>query len=192
MKKQLITLYEQIITESDEQELKAAFDVLEKDIDQAVRNAKSDVSEEVSSIIGLVLSGPFIVKLFGKFIKYIEKKIAQFKREDPTQVGEKILNFAEKFHHIVMIPFEKLSKLLVKDQAKQKKLANYLFHGTIGILLLHGGYKLASKLTSDVINVNLALDLAKNGIKGAELTTGMKEIIKSSLIKVGEDVSQYN
>lgn len=187
----LVNLYENILQESEEQDLKLAFDVLSRDIDQATQDAEDEVQEGVTTIIGLVLSGPFIVKMFGKFVRFLEKKIAQIKKEEPTQAGNRILAFADKFHHVIMIPFLKLAKLMVKEPAKQKKLANYMFHGTIGLLLIHGGIKIATALESATVNPALALDLAKNGVKSTELISGIKDIIRASMVKIGEDVGEF-
>lgn len=188
--KQLIPVYEQIVEQSEEEVLKKAFLALDTSISGTAREVltSDDIKEGVATVLGLILSGPFIVKMFGKFILLLEKVIASLRKKDPTQNGQSIIKFSDKFHHIILKPFEKLAKMITKDISKQKKFANYMFHGVIGILLIHGGVSVAQHLASSKVNATLALDIAKNGIKSAELRTGIRELIQAAASEIGEDM----
>lgn len=187
-------LYEQALYEDVDSELSAMFKSLESGVASTIKKTQEEQLKEggAAGIIGLVLSGPFIIKIFGKFIKYAEKLIGKFKKAEPTTVGDRIIKFAEHAHHVVMIPFYRIAKVITNDTTKQKKFANYMFHGIIGMLLLHGGYTIVKNITSNVVNINLALDIAKNTVKGVELTSGIRNIMAGALAEIGEDVGEFH
>jgi hypothetical protein len=166
---------------SMDQYLKSAFDVLERDIKKALDSKEEvPVKEGIDSIIGLWLSGPYVVKVFGNFLKYLDKVVKHYNKKGIglEEIAEKIINFSEKYHHFVMKPFELLVSKFTKDKSAGKDLANLMFYTVVLVLLGKLGVDLGDAIASAKIDSGVVIKAVKAGIKGAEIWEGLALSLK--------------
>ena len=140
----------------------------------------------------LALSAPFLLKMIGKIWTGLEKVVNKLTKQDPNpnSLGQKIIQFADKAHHKVMIPFEFIAKKVTNDPKKQKLIAEVMFLTIIGALLLQTGASVASNVAAKNFSTKLAVKTAKGAVKGAELGKGVVHVndIVKSIRQAAEDI----
>jgi hypothetical protein len=171
----------------------AAFSALESDVETAADEAEDKMSEAIDTIIGLILSGPFILKMFGRFIKFISKAIEKKfgVGQAGTEAGEWLIHFAEKYHHVVMKPFEHVASKFTDDPAKQQKIALHLFNLVIAALLVYTGYSFMKKIQSAHYDWGAVWKVMKVHIKGAELWSNVKTLLAGAADEITVIVGEY-
>ena len=163
-------------------------DKLTDDLESAVKRATTLVDRKqneaiIASALGLVLSGPFMVKIVGNTINKAKKLIS--KSGDSSKIGDAIVSFSDKMHHVVERPFKLLAKTFTKDPTKQALFAQALMAGIIAILLVDSGMSFAKYVQKMNIKSSLVYG-AKSAIKSTELRGMVAELgifIRSILTK---------
>tara|TARA_Y100000389_G_C17469846_1_gene529327 strand:- start:6018 stop:6533 length:516 start_codon:yes stop_codon:yes gene_type:complete len=164
-------------------------DKLADDLDSAVKRATTLVDKKqneavIASALGLVLSGPFLVKIIGNTINRAKKLIS--KSGDSSKIGDAIVSFSEKMHHVVERPFKLLAKTFTKDPTKQALFAQAMMASIIAILLVDSGLSFAKYVQKMNIKSSLIYG-AKSAIKSTELRGMIAELgifIRSLLTKI--------
>jgi len=164
-------------------------DKLTGDLESAVKNATTLVAKKqneaiLTSALGLVLSGPFMIKIVGNTINKAKKLIS--KSGDSSKIGDAIVAFGDKMHHVTEKPFKLLAKTFTKDPKKQAIFAQALMAGIIAILLVDSGLSFAKYAQKMNIKSSMLYG-AKSAIKSTELRGMIAELglfIKQILTKV--------
>jgi hypothetical protein len=159
------------------QDMRRAFSILEQDVHSnigKIRNRRID--EGIDSIIGLVLSGPFIVKMFGKFVNYLDSLAKKYlnKGFGGDVIAKKIIEFADKYHHKILWPFEKVAEKFTSDPEKKEKIAELLLTGVIGAFLAVSLGSVFSAIKSSTLDSNALLQSMKSAIKSKEVVNGIR------------------
>lgn len=158
-------------------------DQLERRIDKAADVLEKRQNESlIGSVLGLVISGPFLLKLLGKWLQPVEKFLKQ-NRKDQRLVTDSIIEFAEHMEHKLEQPLIKLAATFTDDTDKQQKFADAMMAGILTILVVDGGLNSFKALGDLQINSAL-LNSAKTSIKGAELSSKLGSLglfIKKSM-----------
>lgn len=145
-------------------------DQLERRIDKAADVLEKRQNESlIGSVLGLVISGPFLLKLLGKWLQPVEKFLKQ-NSKDQKLVTDSIIEFADHMHHKLEQPLIKLASTFTDDTGKQRKFADAMMAGILAILIVDGGLTSIKALSNLEINTAV-LNSAKTSIKGAELAS---------------------
>lgn len=158
-------------------------DQLERRIDKAADVLEKRQNESlIGSVLGLIISGPFLLKLLGKWLQPVEKFLKQ-NSKDQKLVTDSIIEFANHMHHKLEQPLIKLATTFTDDNNKQQKFADAIMAGILAILIIDGGISSLKSLQNLEINTAL-LNSAKTSIKGAELSSKLGSLglfIKKSM-----------
>lgn len=158
-------------------------DQLERRIDKAADVLEKRQNESlIGSVLGLIISGPFLLKLLGKWLQPVEKFLKQ-NSKDQKLVTDSIIEFANHMHHKLEQPLIKLATTFTDDNNKQQKFADAIMAGLLAILIIDGGISSLKSLQNLEINTAL-LNSAKTSIKGAELSSKLGSLglfIKKSM-----------
>lgn len=161
-------------------------DQLERRIDKAADVLQKRQNESIiGSVLGIIISGPFILKLIGKFLLPVEKFLRQNKGNQKL-VMDSVIEFAEHMHHKLEQPLMKLASTFTKDTATQQKFTDAFMAGLLAILIVDGGISSIKSLQNLQMDKSL-LYTAKTSIKGAELSAKLASLgifIKSVLKSV--------
>lgn len=150
-------------------------DQLERRIDKAADAIEKRQNESlIGSVLGLVISGPFLLKLLGKWLLPVEKFLRQ-NRKDQKLVMDSVIEFADHMHHKLEQPLIKLAATFTDDTTKQRKFADAVMAGVLVILIADGGISSIESLKNLQIN-NAVLNSAKTSIKGAELSSKLASL----------------
>lgn len=161
---------------------------LEKNIKrgaQAVERRQNEAA--VASVLGLILSGPFLVKILGKTLNVAIKFLTNNK-DNESAVGNYLIALSEKMHHSLEKPFKLLAKPFTDDPKKQKIFAEIMIAGIIAILLIHSGAAAGTALSKMQVKKSLVYS-AKTSIKGTELGPQLKSLAQFArrvLVKVAK------
>jgi hypothetical protein len=162
-----------------EVEFVRGFAILENDMVKVCRSYRPQVNEGIASVVGLLLSGPYILKLFGGTISYLDSLAQKYLKIGfgGQKLAKIILDFAEKYHHKVMWIFEKVAEKFTKDKTKVEKVANMMFATVIGALLGHtvGDFfeEIVNQIETGSFDTGVLVTAAKAAIKGKELQKGI-------------------
>jgi hypothetical protein len=165
--------------QTEDAELLAGFRDLAAKVNAKSADLEQKVNEDVMTVLSLIASGPFLLELFGGLVKRIERWLAERRGKDPTEVGQELIEFAEKYHKVVMWPFEKLASIITPDKKKQHIVATLLFMGMMGFFLYHAGVKVVDKIVSQHWNVTTMLKLGKTVVTGAEIMQGLRDVFSN-------------
>lgn len=155
---------------------------LERDMTKVLKFSKRQrIDEGLETIVGLWLSGPYIVKLFGKFISYLDEIVKKFNNKGfgGEEMSKKVMEFAEKYHHIVMKVFEWVAGKFTKDEKKKEVIAEWLFYGTVAALLASGTGHIVDSISSSNVDSGIIGKVAKTAIKAKEVYDGVTQGLKS-------------
>jgi len=161
-----------------ENEIDLELDGLVDDLESKIKHAANLVDKKqneavLSSALGLVLSGPFLIKIVGNVINKAKKLIT--KSNDTSKMGDAIISFADKMHHSLEKPFKLLAKTFTNDPKKQALFAQAVMAGLISILLVDSGVSFAKYVQKMNIKSSLVYG-AKSAIKSTELRGMMAEL----------------
>lgn len=181
-----------IMVESLEGELDQAFDIFTSDVEDALQSAETNENLEEAGItgtIGLIMSGPFILKMIGKSMNFLYNKVMAIagKTPNPDTVGDAIIKFADKAHHKLLIPFEMIAKQFTSDKEKAHRAANIMFIGVIAILLVGTGVEAFDKIKAGSLD-GTGSKIVKSIIKGAEI--GSSSDFKQMVVKLIKTTAQ--
>jgi len=172
-----------------EKQFLKGLDILSEDVVRICRN-KTLVNEGVSTVIGLLLSGPFIVKMFGKFVSFLQSSIDKLLKKylglglGEPEIANKILEFAEKYHEKVMWIFEKVAGMMTKDPDKKELIAKLIFTGVMAGLLGHTLEEIVTTIKSTFFSSELLVQGMKAAIKTTEVIDGITAAMKAIAPKI--------
>lgn len=150
-------------------------DQLERRIDKAADVLEKRQNESlIGSVLGLIISGPFLLKLLGKWLQPVEKFLKQ-NSKDQKLVTDSIIEFANHMHHKLEQPLIKLATTFTDDNNKQQKFADAIMAGILAILIIDGGISSLKSLQNLEINTAL-VNTAKTSIKGVELSSKLASL----------------
>ncbi|MBC8301835.1 MAG: hypothetical protein H8E55_39495 [Pelagibacterales bacterium] len=146
--------------------------------DDLVAKKPEDIEESrlnevgIIAAVGISLSVPVLMKIIGSGLKVMHKVTRKLKGKDvdENQLGQKIIDAADKLHHKFIAIIEWPLKAFIKDKPKRHKVADYIFHAILLLLLIDAGVGIYKGFQAANINVNNLSSLStKSGIKASEV-----------------------
>lgn len=167
-----------------DRKLSVAFDILEEDVRQVSRTR--NLNEGIDTIIGLWLSGPYIVKLFGKFVKYLDDIVKKFndKGFGGEALAKKIIEFADKYHHKVMWIFEKVASKFTKDPKRITQISEMLFTAVIAGLLAVSVGGIVKSVKALSLDAGVFAKSMKAAVKSKEVMKGVQLAINEIIPEI--------
>lgn len=168
-----------------DRQLMSAFNILESDV-KRYEYKQTRLNEGIDSIIGLWLSGPYIVKLFGKFVNYLNDVVKKFNKKGfgGDVLAQKIIQFADRYHHKVMWIFEKVAGKFTKDPKRIEQIAELLFTAVIGGLLAFSVGGIVKTVKSLTFDSSTIVQTMKAAVKSKELMKGVQLAIEEIIPEI--------
>lgn len=164
-------------------EVNAVLNDLVQKINSATRTAEKRTQNEASGALdmaGIVISAPFILHILGAGMRTAQHFFSKNQGDNKT-IGEYVIKFADKMHHVLLKPLEMLAKTFTSNPKKQAAFAEVMMSGIVLFLLFMSGLSLVKYARKLKIGKSV-LYAFKSGIKGMELK-GMV----SKLVQVAKD-----
>jgi hypothetical protein len=183
---ELETIYElddkeKEVVDDIKDEISAILKGVENTLDKAAEK-EQPTNEGLLTIASIAIALPAVMGLvakFGKAAGNIVNKVLGKKPDEETAYQQwmtKLGHIADELHHLYMSPLESIIKKFVKDEAKAKKIANFLFHVIVAIMLLSSGVTAFKALQSK--NISLAtLESALTAVKGGEIKSFIQKLV---------------
>jgi hypothetical protein len=171
-----IRIKEAEVNKEDElvSQLKSQMSSLIRNIDTTLTDKTKEQKEGVLTVASVAIALPAILGLiakFGKTATNIVNKVIGKKptgQSDAEKYFQQMGRVADELHKLYMKPLEILMRKFIKDPAKAQKVAHFVFHVIIGIMLLSAGVTAFKAIQSK--NLSLAtLETALASIKGGEI-----------------------
>ena len=163
-------------------QLKGEMSDLIGDIEDTLQDKTEEQYEGLLTVAGLVVATPAILGLVAKFGKVaggiINKVIGKKPtgQSDAEKYFQQMGRVADELHKLYMKPLEILMRKFIKDPAKAQKVAHFVFHVIIGIMLLSAGVTAFKAIQSK--NLSLAtLETALASIKGGEIKNYIAKLL---------------
>ena len=155
-------------------------DSIVQDLEQKIDNAANIIAKRqtesvIGTMVGVVLSTPFLLKLFAKILAPVEDFFRKNKN-DESSIVLKINEFAEELEHKLEAPLVKLAKTFTDEESKQKKFADIVLAGILAILLADGGISSAKAIQNSQIPHSILYSV-KSAITGTELSAKLEGLI---------------
>ena len=163
-------------------QLKSQMGSLVKTIDTTLQDKTEKQNESLLTATGLAVAMPAILGLVAKFGKsagtVINKVIGKkpTKKEEEENWFNKLGKIADDLHRLYQAPLENVVKKFIKDPAKAKKVAHFLFHVIVAVMLLASGVTAVKALQSKEVSL-ATLETALAAIKGGEIKSYISKII---------------
>ena len=163
-------------------DLKGQMSALLGGIEDALEDNSKDQKEGIVTTASIALALPAILGLVARFGKTVTNIVNRTLGKKPTDQGEAVKYFqqmgriADELHHLYMKPLELVIKRFVKDEAKAKKIAHFLFHVIVGIMLLASGITAVKAIQSKELSL-ATLETALTAIKGGELKSYITKLL---------------
>lgn len=172
------------VSENDQllSQLKSQMGSLINNIDNTLEDKTQEQNESILTAASIALATPALLGLVAKFGKGASTIVKQIKGIKPTDAEDAKVWFedlgkvADQLHHLYMTPLEAVVKKFVKDPTKAKKLAHFLFHIIIGVMLLASGATALEALKSKRVSL-ATLELALSAIKGGEIKNYITKLL---------------
>jgi hypothetical protein len=183
---ELETIYElddkeKEVVDDIKDEISAILKGVENTLDKAAEK-EQPTNEGLLTIASIAIALPAVMGLvakFGKAAGNIVNKVLGKKPDKETAYQQwmtKLGHIADELHHLYMSPLESIIEKFVKDKAKAKKIANFLFHVIVAIMLLSSGVTAFKALQSK--NISLAtLESALTAVKGGEIKSFIQKLV---------------
>ena len=183
---ELETIYElddkeKEVVDDIKDEISAILKGVENTLDKAAEK-EQPTNEGLLTIASIAIALPAVMGLvakFGKAAGNIVNKVLGKKPDEETAYQQwmtKLGHIADELHHLYMSPLESIIEKFVKDEAKAKKIANFLFHVIVAIMLLSSGVTAFKALQSK--NISLAtLESALTAVKGGEIKSFIQKLV---------------
>jgi hypothetical protein len=183
---ELETIYElddkeKEVVDDIKDEVSAILKGVENTLDKAAEK-EQPTNEGLLTIASIAIALPAVMGLvakFGKAAGNIVNKVLGKKPDEETAYQQwmtKLGHIADELHHLYMSPLESIIKKFVKDEAKAKKIANFLFHVIVAIMLLSSGVTAFKALQSK--NISLAtLESALTAVKSGEIKAFIQKLV---------------
>ncbi len=163
-------------------QLKSQMGDLIGDMKDELEDKANQQKEGVATYLGVALAIPPILGLiakFGKFASGIIKKALGKKPDDQTgaeRYFQQMGRIADELHHIYINPLELAIRPFVKEEAKAKKVANFIYHVIIAYMFINAGITAVKAIQAK--NVSLAtLETALASIKGGEVKSYISKLL---------------
>ena len=173
---------EKEVVDDIKDEVSAILKGVENTLDKAAEK-EQPTNEGLLTVASIAIALPAVMGLvakFGKAAGNIVNKILGKKPDEETayqQWMSKLGHIADELHHLYMSPLESIIKKFVKDETKAKKIASFLFHSIVAIMLFSSGVTAFKALKSK--NISLAtLESALTAIKGGEIKSFIQKFIQ--------------
>jgi hypothetical protein len=142
-----IRIKEAEVNKEDElvSQLKSQMSSLIRNIDTTLTDKTKEQKEGVLTVASVAIALPAILGLiakFGKTATNIVNKVIGKKptgQSDAEKYFQQMGRVADELHKLYMKPLEILMRKFIKDPAKAQKVAHFVFHVIIGIMLLSAG-----------------------------------------------------
>jgi len=163
-------------------QLKGQMNDLVKNIDTTLQNKTEEQNESLLTVASLAVAMPAILGLVSKFGKAASNIINKIIGKKPTAKEEeenwfsKLGKIADDLHHLYQAPLEKVVAKFVKDPIKAKKVAHFIFHVIVAIMLLASGVTAVKALRSKEISI-ATLETALAAVKGGEIKAYVSKIL---------------
>jgi hypothetical protein len=179
-----IRIKEAEVNKEDElvSQLKSQMSSLIRNIDTTLTDKTKEQKEGVLTVASVAIALPAILGLIAKFGKTATNIVNKVIGKKPTEQGDVEKYFqqmgrvADELHKLYMKPLEILMRKFIKDPAKAQKVAHFVFHVIIGIMLLSAGVTAFKAIQSK--NLSLAtLETALASIKGGEIKNYIAKLL---------------
>ena len=179
-----IRIKEAEVNKEDEllSQLKSQMGSLIRNIDTTLTSKTKEQKEGVLTVVGLAVAMPAILGLIAKFGKTATNIVNKVVGKKPTEQGDAEKYFqqmgriADELHHLYMKPIELLMRKFIKDPAKAQKVAHFIFHVIVAIMLLASGVTAFKALQAKQLNL-ATLETALASIKGGEIKNYISKLI---------------
>jgi hypothetical protein len=163
-------------------QLKSQMGSLVHDIETTLDDKTKEQKESLLTVAGLAVAMPAILGLVAKFGKAAGGIINKVIGKKPTAAEQeenwfnKLGKIADDLHHLYQAPLEKVVAKFVKDPVKAKKVAHFLFHVIVAVMLLASGVTAVKALKSKEVSV-ATLETALAAVKGGEIKNYIAKLI---------------
>jgi hypothetical protein len=163
-------------------QLKTQMGSLVHTIDTTLADKTKEQNEGLLTVAGLAVAMPAILGLVAKFGKAAGGVINKVIGKKPTTAEEeenwfnKLGKIADDLHHLYQAPLEKVVAKFVKDPVKAKKVAHFIFHVIVAVMLLASGVTAVKALKSKEVSV-ATLETALAAVKGGEIKNYIAKLI---------------
>jgi hypothetical protein len=163
-------------------QLKTQMGSLVNTINTTLQDKTEEQNEGLLTVAGLAVAMPAILGLVAKFGKaaggIINKVIGKkpTKKEEEENWFNKLGKIADDLHHLYQAPLEKVVAKFVKDPVKAKKIAHFLFHVIVAVMLISSGVTAVKALKSKEITL-ATLETALAAIKGGEIKAYIAKLL---------------
>lgn len=163
-------------------DIKGQMSALLGGIEDAAEEKNKEQKEDVGTTVGLVLALPAILGLIARFGKATSGIIRRKFGTKPTEQSDSEKYFyqmgrlADELHRLYMKPLELIVRRFVKDKTKAEKVAHFIWHVILGVMLLSAGVIAVKAIQSR--NISLAtLETAIASIKGGEVKNYINKLL---------------
>ena len=163
-------------------QLKSQMGSLVNNIEDTLQDKTEEQNEGLLTVAGLAVAMPAILGLVAKFGKAAGGIINKVIGKKPTAKEEeenwfnKLGKIADDLHHLYQAPLEKVVAKFIKDPAKAKKVAHFLFHVIVAVMLLASGATAVKALQSKEVSL-ATLETALAAVKGGEIKSYISKLI---------------
>jgi len=163
-------------------QLKSQMSSLVGDIDSTLQDKTEEQNESLLTVAGLAVAMPAILGLVAKFGKAAGGIINKVIGKKPTAAEQeenwfnKLGKIADDLHHLYQAPLENVVKKFVKDPAKAQKVAHFIFHVIVAVMLLASGVTAVKALKSKEISM-ATLETALAAVKGGEIKNYIAKLL---------------
>jgi len=179
-----IRIKEAEVNKEDEvlSQLKTQMSSLIHNIETTLNDKTKEQKESILTVASLALALPAILGLVARFGKAATNIVTKVLGKKPTQQNDAEKYFqqmgriADELHHLYMKPIEILMKKFIKDPVKAQKVAHFVFHVIIGIMLLASGITAFKALKAKEISL-ATLETALVSIKGGEIKNYITKLL---------------
>jgi len=179
-----IRIKEAEVNKEDElvSQLKSQMSSLIRNIDTTLTDKTKEQKEGVLTVASVAIALPAILGLIAKFGKTSTNIVNKVIGKKPTgqndveKYFQQMGRIADELHNLYMKPLEILMRKFIKDPAKAQKVAHFVFHVIVGIMLLSAGVTAFKAIQSK--NLSLAtLEAALASIKGGEIKNYIAKLL---------------
>ena len=163
------------------------------EVNEETKQQLNEAAISVTLIVSVILALPSLLSSIAKSIGFIFGKIKKlFGGEDKSTAAEKVINFAEKWHHAYVKTLRQILRMGgvfksagITDKEKQMKATEVVFYTIIFGFAVHGGVttgksliKMAKSATLTKLNIT-TLEGIVTAIKSKEVTQFIKGIMRA-------------
>lgn len=163
-------------------QLKSQMGDLIGNIEDTIEDKTEEQNEGLLTVAGLAVAMPAILGIVSKFGKAASGVINKIMGKKPTEKEQeenwfaKLGKIADDLHHLYQSPLEKVVAKFIKDPEKSKKVAHFLFHVIVAVMLLASGVTAVKALKSKEISL-ATLETALASLKAGEIKSYISKLI---------------